>query len=302
MEEFRFIDWIRQATEASPERVPVGPGDDCAVLAIGDQRVMVTTDQCGDGVHFRIEQCGYEPAGYKVMARSLSDIAAMAGTPLAAVATVALPPGASDADAQAIYHGLRRAGDAFDCPVIGGDVSAWGNPLLLTVTMLGTPPTEGAVLRSGAQVGDAICVTGALGGSLPNGHHLAFTPRLAEARQLLSFGPVHAMIDISDGLAGDLRHICRESGTGAELRADAIPLTEAAAAAADPLAAALGDGEDYELLFTLPTNAAEKLTTGQPLAVPVTRIGTIVAAREIHLLRNGQPPQPLAKLGFRHHT
>ncbi len=297
MDEFRFIDWIRGQTETDPDRVPVGPGDDCAMLAGG---VLITTDQCADGVHFVLSECGGERAGYKVMARSLSDIAAMGGEPTAAVATVALPRGIGEEGARAIYHGLRRAGDAFGCPVVGGDVAAWEHPLLLTVTMLGRPAGKAPLLRSGARGGDAVCVTGTLGGSLTSGKHLDFTPRVREGAVLGRDWPVHAMIDISDGLAADLGHICRASGVGAQLRAEAIPISPAAARAADPLAAAMGDGEDYELLFTLPAPAADDLLARQPLGTPVAQIGTIVTGEAIELLDAAGGVTPVRPRGFRH--
>jgi len=299
MDEFDFIDWIRGQTETDPDRVAVGPGDDCAVLAGG---VLITTDQCADGVHFVLAECGGERAGYKVMARGLSDIAAMGGEPTAAVATVALPRGTGDEGARAIYHGLRRAGDAFGCPVVGGDVAAWDHPLLLTVTMLGRPAGEAPLLRSGARPGDAVCVTGALGGSLASGKHLEFTPRVREGIQLARDWPTHAMIDISDGLAADLGHLCRAGGVGAHLTAGAIPISPAAERAADPLAAAMGDGEDYELLFALPTPAAERLLASQPLGTPVSRIGTIVPGEAIELLDAAGGVTPVPPRGFRHHT
>ena len=302
MEEFSFIDWIRGRTRLDAERFPVGPGDDCAVMRLGGQLLLVTTDQCADGVHFILRECGHEQAGCKAMARSLSDIAAMGGEPLAAVATVALPKGASQTDAQAVYLGLRRSGDAFGCPVIGGDVAAWDHPLLLTVTMLGRPAGPAPILRGAAKVGDAVCVTGSLGGSLVSGKHLTFTPRLREAAELARRHPIHAMIDISDGLAADLGHICRESGVGAELTAEAIPISPAAMGTQDPLAAALRDGEDYELLFTLPSPGAERLAAEWKLQVPITRIGTIVAGGDMCLVEANGQVRSLGKAGFQHTT
>jgi len=301
VDEFAFIDWIRGQGAFDPQRVPVGPGDDCAVVRVGGQLLLVTTDQCADGVHFILDDCGPDAAGYKVMARSLSDIAAMGGRPLGAVATVSAPKGMSESQLQALYRGLRRAGDAFDCPLVGGDVSAWSHPLLLTTTLWGAPAAA-PLLRRGARPGEAICVTGTLGGSLASGKHLTFTPRVAAGCLLAERYPVSAMIDISDGLAADLRHLCRASGVGAELRRDAIPLSAAARATADPLAAALGDGEDYELLFTLPAEAAEALVAAQPLDVPVARIGTATAAGDVALIDPAGRRTPLAHAGWRHST
>ncbi len=301
MEEFTFIDWIRSQTALDPASVPVGPGDDCAVVRFGGDLLLVTTDQCADGVHFILADCGAEAAGYKVMARSLSDIAAMGGEPVAAVATVAVAAGMTDADGKAIYHGLRRAGDAFGCPIVGGDVAAWANPVLLTVTMWGRP-VAAPILRSTARPGDVVCVTGALGGSLASGRHLSFTPRLAEARTLVERYAPTAMIDISDGLAADLHHICRESGVHVNLAAATIPISPTAAATPDPLAAALSDGEDYELLFTLAPQDADRLLADQPFDVPVTRIGIVTEGAGATIEMADGATLPLQPRGFRHRT
>lgn len=300
MQEFAFIDWIRSQTAADPDRVPVGPGDDCAVVRLGDQLLLVTVDQCADGVHFVVSDCGYEAAGYKVMARSLSDIAAMAGEPLGAVATVALPRGMAEDDARELYNGMRRAGDAFNCPLVGGDISAWDHPLHTTVTMWGRPIGKDPVLRSGAKVGDWIFVTGRLGGAVRSGRHLAFTPRIAEARELTTLCNLHALIDLSDGLASDLRHICGESGVGAEILADAVPVSPEAMEADDPFLAALTEGEDYELLFTLSPEDGDKLLRQWRMKVPITLIGRIRSGAAIELTSPEGEKVPLEQFGFRH--
>ena len=140
MRELDFIDWIRKQGSFDPGVIEVGPGDDCAVLKVGGERLLITTDQVLDGVHFSLVDHGPQGAGRKAAARALSDIAAMAGLPVAMVATVAAPKGLSDADAQAIYQGLRSGGDPFDCPLAGGDVAAWAGDqgrLQISVTVLG---------------------------------------------------------------------------------------------------------------------------------------------------------------------
>ena len=299
MDERDFINWIRRQPAIKAEQVAVGPGDDCAVLHVDRELMLVTTDQCADGVHFVLAQSGARAAGYKVMARNLSDIAAMAGLPMAAVATVMLPRGLAEADVQEIYLGLRQAADAFNCPLVGGDVGSWDGRLMLTVTMLGRPAVGKPVLRSGARVGDVVCVTGSLGGSIASGKHLSFTPRVREAAELVGRVEVHAMIDISDGLSTDLGHLCRESGVGAEIRAKALPLSPTASQAADPVAAALEDGEDYELLFALAAEHAKALVAEQPLGVPVTHIGRIVKGPGM-TLRVGRASRPLEARGYLH--
>jgi len=299
MREFEFIEWVRRQGGVSPG-VVVGPGDDCAVLRVGRQTLLITTDQVLDGVHVSLAEHGAEAVGRKAAARAVSDIAAMAGEPVAMVASVAAPPGLSEADARAIYHGLRALG----CPLVGGDLAAWRDDaarLQMTVTVLGRTGAAGPVLRSGARPHDAVCVTGSLGGAWRGSRHLTFTPRVAEARLLAGAYGLHAMIDISDGLAADLGHIVADSSVAAEIVAEDLPVHPDAAGAVDPLAAALFDGEDYELLFTLPPRQADRLIADQPLGVPVTRIGTIREGEGMVLLRRGEP-EMLAPRGWEHGT
>ncbi len=299
MKEREFISWIRSQTQLDARRVPVGPGDDCAVVAFGDQRVIVTTDQVLDGVHFKLHEHGPRAAGRKAMARNLSDIAAMAATATAAVATVALPPDFGETAAKELYAGLREIGDKFNCPVVGGDVGAWDAPLAITVTIMGSIGETEPILRSGARVGDAICVTGSLGGAWKGDKHLTFTPRIAEAQQLAKGYNLNAMIDISDGLATDLAHICKASGLAAEITAADIPVLNDAA---DGLQAALTDGEDYELLFTLPLTDAARLIEAQPLGVKVSLIGKCVEGEGIVLIHPNGRRQDIADAGWEHET
>ena len=299
MKEFEFIEWIRRQVEESPG-VVVGPGDDCAVLAVGDETLLITTDQVLDGVHVSLAEHGAELVGRKAAARAVSDIAAMGGEAIAMVASVAAPAGFSSDDAQALYRGLR----AVDCPLVGGDVAAWrdrADRLQMTVTVLGRAGEVQPVLRSGAKVGDAVCVTGRLGGAWRTRRHLTFIPRLAEGRLLAGRYDLHAMIDISDGLAADLGHIVTESHVSAEIVAEDIPVHTDAREADDPLAAALFDGEDYELLFALPAESADRLVAAQPLDAGVTRIGTIGEGEGMVLVRDGAP-EPLAARGWEHGT
>ena len=296
MREFDFIEWIRSQGLPAAAAVPVGPGDDCAVVMCGRERLVVTVDQVLDGVHFVLAEHGAKAAGRKAMARSLSDIAAVGAVPFGAVASVALPKGFPRAEAEAIYLGLRGLGDEFACPVVGGDVGAWDGPLAMSVTAFGRPDGVEPVLRSGAKAGDAICVTGSFGGAWRSRRHLAFTPRVREARLLASAYDLSAMIDVSDGLAADLAHVCRASGVGVEVRADDVPVHPDA----DGLKGALGDGEDYELLFALPDAAAGRLLAEQPLDVPVTRIGTITVRRARRIVYGDGRREDLKASGWEH--
>lgn len=264
---------------------------------------MVTVDQVLDGVHFVLDSHGAAAAGRKAMARNLSDVAAMAGVPLAGVASVALPEALSSGDAQEIYRGLRNAGDPFDCPVVGGDVGVWDGPLAVSVTVFARTDGIEPVRRDAAAVGDAVCVTGRLGGAWSSDRHLTFTPRVSEARMLAARSRIHAMIDLSDGLATDLTHICRASGVGARIRADAVPVHPGVTDRPDGgLAAAFGDGEDYELLFTLAPTDAEALIASQPLTVPVARIGEITEAGALVLVSSDGRESPLRATGWEHGT
>lgn len=297
MNEFDFIRWVRSRTPADP-RVLVGPGDDCAVLAPPRRPLLVTTDLLTDGIDFRLEEVGPRRAGRKAMAANLSDIAAMAGEPIAAVVAVALPTGSEIAEE--LYQGLRDVADAFDVPIVGGDTNGWNGPLAVGVTVLGEATEKGPVRRCGARPGDWLFVTGPLGGSIL-GRHLDFTPRLREALALHAVVDLHAMCDISDGLAADLHHILEESGCGAVLTAEAVPVAPAAVQLArssgrSPLQHALSDGEDFELVFAVSAADGERLLRDPP--VPVYRIGECVAAGL--WLETGGRREPLAPRGWVH--
>jgi thiamine-monophosphate kinase len=306
--EFAFIDWLRQRTP-SAERVLLGPGDDTAILSWpGGPNCLVTTDMLLEGSCFRLSEThpgslGAGTArqiGRKSMAVSLSDMAAMAGVPVAAVVSVGLPRKGGRTLAEELYLGLREMADAFDTAIIGGDTNSWDGPLVINVTLLGEATPRGAVRRKGARPGDRLLVTGPLGGSLL-GKHLDFTPRVREALALHAAVDLHAMIDISDGLAADVAHMCAESGCGAVLCADAIPIADAARTLADkrtPLEHALGDGEDFELVFAVAPADAEALLRAPP--VPgLTLIGECSAEAGLWLEENGQR-RPLPPLGYVH--
>ena len=250
--EFDFIEWVRKQQSRS-ELVQVPAGDDMAVLKWPpDDLLLVGVDQVLDGVHFDSKVHSPRAIGRKVMNRNLSDCAAMACLPAAAVATVALPKGSSLDYAKEIYMGLKEAADPFRCAIIGGDTATWNDKLVITVTVLGRSAGVKPVTRSGAKPGDRIYVTGPLGGSILR-RHMTFSPQIDMGRKLGFVAS--AMIDISDGLSRDLGHICRQSGVGAIIEAAQIPIHEDAVALSrrdgiSPLDHALHDGEDHELLFT----------------------------------------------------
>ncbi len=279
------------------DSVVVAAGDDCAVLDLGaPDFVLFKTDAVVEGVHFTSETPP-EKVGRKALARCLSDIAAMAGKPNSALVTLALPKDFSPEKVEAIYAGLNALAVEHGVAIVGGETTTSPGAMLISIALLGTVAKERCVLRSGAKAGDAIFVTGTLGGSL-RGRHLDFEPRLAEARWLREQFAIHAMIDLSDGLASDLRHILKASGVGAELLAKAIPLSREAKLAAKeessakpPLLAALTDGEDFELLFTTASKNAVPLLDAWKQRfphLPLTVVGKITNEPGLRLHdRNG---------------
>lgn len=300
--EFAFIEAIRSRTLSHPS-VRLGIGDDAAVLRIpppGD--CLVTVDMLMEGVDFRLPETAARDVGRKALAVSLSDIAAMAGRPLAAVISLALPQKAGRAFAEEVQAGIEALAREFDVAIAGGDTNAWDGPAVLCSTVIGVPTGAGPVRRSGAQVGDWILVTGDLGGSLA-GKHISFRPRVQEALALHEAAALHAMIDVSDGLAADLHHILDESGVGAMLRAADIPVSAAArqmAGTKTPIEHALGDGEDFELLFTVSPEDGRRLLANRPFEAPLAVIGEITAERGCTIVDASGRCAPLPPQGWVH--
>jgi thiamine-monophosphate kinase len=278
------FDLIAQWTRSLPGNasVVVGAGDDCAVLESGQpgRYLLLKTDAVVQGIHF---SAAAEPEriGHKALGRCLSDIAAMAGRPIAALITMALPSQFDPDFLQRIYTGMSRLAAQHEVAIVGGETTTNPGGLLISVCLLGDVAADKCILRSGAKDGDALFVTGELGGSLA-GKHLEFEPRLAEARWLASHFAIHAMIDLSDGLSGDLRHLLQRSSVGAEVLARAIPISRAArlqakaeSSAKTPLLAALSDGEDFELLFTVAGRDAVPLLDAWKKEFPKVRLSCI---------------------------
>lgn len=302
--EFDLIRWIRSQVGES-HLVPVGIGDDCAALRVPPGRVLlVTTDMAIDGIHFRASEVTPRQIGHKAMARGLSDIAAMAGDPLGVVVALAAPRPMSVSWFQELFRGMKAVGDACNARIVGGDISAGKLPLMLTVTAFGAGAEGALALRSKARVGDVVLVTGDLGGSIL-GRHLAFLPRIREAQWLREQIVLHAMIDISDGLAADAHHLVEESRVGIELWEEAIPVSRAARDLAEqtgraPIDHALHDGEDYELLFTASAREAADLLQRADLPVRLSCIGEVVAGGGLWLRRKGEERRKLEPAGWVH--
>lgn len=294
---------------AGNDTVIAGAGDDCAVLDAGlpDRWLLFKTDAVVEGVHFDAT-ARPEQIGHKALARPLSDIAAMAGRPAHAVVTLALPPGFDPDRIGRVYDGLNALARRLGVAIVGGETTANAGGLLLSVAVVGFVEKDRLVRRTGSRPEDAIFVTGELGGSR-SGRHLDFEPRLEEARWLAAHCLPHAMIDLSDGLAGDLRHLLAAGGVGAELRAESIPISRAAREQArrspdahPPLVGALTDGEDFELLFTVGAPDAVGLLDAWRARFPgvrLTCIGRITAQPGLRL-RDRDGVRTLSAHGYTH--
>ncbi len=312
--ELAIIAQIRRAFSRSPTRgVPLGIGDDCAILRPPPNHdLLVTTDFSLEGRHFRRDLHPAHAVGHRTLARGLSDLAAMGATPLAAFLSLALPatlPRTTKGKrwiAQ-FLAGLRALAEQANVPLAGGDTAqAPADHILADIVLLGSAPRNTALRRSGARPGDHLYVTGQLGGAAaelqrllggrrsPSHPHLYPQPRLRTGRALRRRAT--ACIDLSDGLSTDLTHLCQASKVHAELDASALPLYPLAT-----LNQALHGGEDYELLFTAPPTTRLPRTLA---GVPLTRIGRILPSTPGHptltLLTPDHPPTPLLPSGWQH--
>lgn len=259
--EFGLIDALKKLAPVS-QKVIEAIGDDAAVVPYTkDTYLLFTADMLSEGVHFT-RRMPPRLIGHKALASSISDIAAMGGVPSFAVVSIGLPKNLPVDFIKDIYKGMQKTAKAFGVSVVGGDTIK-SQKVVMNVALLGQVEKEYLVTRHGAQAGDWIFVTGALGGSFKSGRHLTFTPRLLEARFLVRHFKPHAMIDISDGLSGDLNHILESSRVGACLDEKLIPINKSVS-----LSQALGDGEDFELLFTLSAASSRRLMAWQKKEKP----------------------------------
>jgi len=326
--EFALIARLQQRLQqTAPAQLVRGIGDDCAVLrSMADMDLLLTTDTQEEGVHFRQDWSTPQDIGWRCLAVNVSDIAAMGGNPLGAVIALSVPATLEVAFIEALYDGLQELATAYDCPIIGGNISKASEHLTVTITVLGDVPAGQGVYRSGAQVGDEVWVTGDLGGAKAGLEVLLHPetltdlstsevlrryrrprPRLREAQYLRQHGALHSLIDISDGLSSDLAHICTESGVSAQLEAVSIPVSEAVhhiarALQVDPLTLALHGGEDFELCLTAPAGTVSRLQQAfmAHFQCPLVRVGTIQAGRGVTLRRPDGTQQPLSARGYDH--
>ena len=311
--ESQFIAWLRDRL-CGHRRLQLGPGDDAAVLRLADRsQCVVTTDLLTDGVDFVLGRTEARRIGHKALAVNLSDLAAMAARPVAAVVALALPRQDGMAIGQQLYEGMLPLAERFDLAIAGGDTNTWDGPLVIAVTAIGETTERGVLTRSGARPGDRIIVTGEFGGSIL-GRHLDVEPRVAEALLLHERYELHGGLDCSDGLSLDLWRLCAESGCGAIVDVDRVPISAAAFEASTnspgrqagvrssmPLEHALGDGEDFELVLAVPPNEAARMITDQPLlGVRLTDIGEFVAERTLCQRDTAGEITPLAPRGWEH--
>lgn len=340
----RLVAGTQPIPRASAGRVTLGIGDDAALLEVpADRSLVATVDTLVEEVHFRRAWTGPQDLGWKSLAVNVSDIAAMGAEPLAAFLSLALPAAIEVAWVEAFTRGMEACAREYGCALAGGDTVRSPQQIAITVALLGTVERGRALLRSGARVGDAVCVTGTLGDSAaglallqqgagdrvlgaganqtspnteqrpPNpdpfapllaAHHRP-RPRLAAARALAVSAEVTAMMDLSDGLASDIRHLATRSGVGARIWRPALPISGDARAAGsalgvEPAEWALHGGEDYELLFTLPPAAVEPARALlSPLGVPLTVVGEIVAEAVLLVEADGREVF-LEPAGFAH--
>ena len=294
--EFGLIDRIRKMTSV-PDPSWVGIGDDCAVIPLSPETggapasdLLVSTDMLVEGTHFLMEDISPRQLGWKSAAVNISDIAAMGGKPIATFLSLALPKTLPEQWMQEFMEGYNGISEKYGAALLGGDTTCSPDRICINVTVLGTCPRGKAKLRSAARPGDLVCVTGTLGdsaaglklilsglkGAAPRlmDRHYTPTPRVEEGLALSCLPGVHAMMDISDGVGSDLRHILDESGVGARIDTAKLPISEelqdlCSEKGWDPKELALSGGEDYELLFTMDPQETPD--------IPYTVIGEITA-------------------------
>lgn len=324
--EFGLIDRLLARLGGPREGVVVGPGDDAAAVRLGGATALATTDLLLEGVHFEIGVSSPADVGWKALAASISDVAAMGGLPRFALIALGAPQATPVSTLEEMYAGVDECARAFSVAIVGGD-TVRAERLILSVALVGEPGAAGVITRGGARAGDAICVTGSVGGAAAGlailraasddadasrvlarhpalaAAHRRPAPRVREGVAAATAGAA-AMIDVSDGLAVDVVHICEASHAGVRLRADALPLADGVAETAhrlgrDPIEFGAGGGDDYELVIAIrPERVAALATALAP--TPLTVVGQMVEGSERVLEREDGTTTELAKLGWDH--
>ena len=329
--EFGLFDRISQHFSSKQKSTKVGIGDDAAVIAVGDQYQLITTDMLTEGIHFDLTYCPLQHLGYKAVAVNVSDIAAMNGVPRQIIVSMGLSNRFSVEAVDVLYEGIRIACDDYEVDLVGGDTTSSRSGLILSVTAIGNVAPEALALRSTAKKGDIVCVTGDLGAAylglqvlerekqefmenpkmqpkLENYDYMVKRQLKPGARtdiihELKELGIVPtSMIDISDGLASEIMHICTKSGVGMNIYEDKIPIDQRAYDTAlefkiDPITCALNGGEDYELLFTIRQEDFEKLEKHPDIHF----IGYVQEeGKGINLITKGSQVVPIQAQGWTH--
>ncbi|MBI4777110.1 MAG: thiamine-phosphate kinase [Deltaproteobacteria bacterium] len=324
--EFGLIDLFKNGWPPETADVIKGIGDDCAVLDPGgDRLLLVTTDMLVENIHFSTKDFSPYDLGVRSIAVNLSDIAAMGSTRTFSFLSFGAPPGMEVAFAESFMDGFRECSLRYDSLLLGGDTVS-SDRMVINVCLLGMIERERVLYRGGAKVGDRIYVSGFLGDSAAGleliknprttlgprdrdyllARHRTPEPRIGMGRLLSQSGYVHACIDLSDGIASDLGHICRESGLGARVHAESIPISRACRMLAqertvDPLTWSLFGGEDFELLFTASPEMGRSLQAGAKaeLGLVVTEVGEMISGQGVRLVRRDQEEDITSK-GYNH--
>jgi thiamine-monophosphate kinase len=337
--EFDLIHALHQQYSRRSPSVIQGIGDDAAIITSrASQWTVLTTDLLTEGVHFDLRTATMADVGFRAAAANLSDIAAMGATPQYLLVSLAIPHAGAKQHVLQLYRGMMAACRPHRVGLIGGDTSASNGGWFLSLTLVGMVPPRKALFRSGARIGDGLYVTGTIGDSLAGlrllneqppranrypwaatlssrhrqfliGRHLRPTARVAEGQWLSTHRFATSAIDISDGLSGDLLHICEESHVGVELDLGTLPLSPACRAYAaarklDPVNLALTGGEDYELLFTVSPRQRPRLErTALKQGFSLTYIGNIHSHRfGIQALSPQGKRHRLANRSYEHFT
>lgn len=320
--EFGLLDKLRSKIRRHSKNIKIGAGDDCAVVESSGCDMLYTTDILIENVHFDLKYFSPKRLGEKAITINLSDIAAMGGTPLYILISLGIPASTSVEFIEKLYQGFASMAKKYKCSIIGGDISKSIKGLIVSINIIGEIKKNTFVRRSGAKIKEKIFITGDIGDSAAGlerlrrttnmknkmiEKHLSPKPRLKEGQILAQEIGVSAMIDLSDGLASDLRRICEESKCGARIYLNKIPLSVnlrrmGKSKNKNILNYALFGGEDYELLFTIEDKRIERLQKRwQNMKIPITYIGEILDKKnEITLVYPDGKEKPLSKKGYDH--
>jgi thiamine-monophosphate kinase len=328
--EFGLIERLKKCVTAPTDFVIIGIGDDAAAFRTKPDCIQImTADAFVEGIHFDLSFASFRDVGWRAMAANLSDVAAAGGAPTWATVCLCVPASCTVESLEELYSGMDAVAAPFGCRIVGGDTTSSPSGLTLSIALLGEVARERMTLRSGVRPGDLFCVTGHLGGSraglevlrrrrsgrpLPDSfgepvqRYLRPSPRLKEAAAMGNTVPIHAAIDVSDGLSSEIHHLCWMSGVGALIERDAVPIHPdtrdvARLCGEEAMAFAMSGGEDFELLFAVSPGDASSATraVSEATGTPVTVIGEATPPEEGIRIRPGDGSRvPLPDTGYAH--